>query len=110
MPPKNKKAAVNGSGASNVYFLTPDSLEHTPRGKPKKAVRIADDPVMQTAFQRVYDQGPRLCLELLSTLAEKNMQTLAVEKEIKHFALLPPGALRAIGGDQVRHHSPDAPK
>lgn len=76
-----------------------------PHTKPQ-AIRIADDPVMQRAVQKIYNQGPRMVLELLSTLAEKNIQALAVEHEITHFALLPPGALRAIGCDQIKRFHP----
>jgi hypothetical protein len=99
----------NGAGqsaASNVLFLRPDNLKHTNPPQKLQVARIADDPVMQTAFQKVYDQGPRMVLELLSALAEKNIQAMAVEKEIKRFALLPPGALRAIGCDRIKPFYP----
>ncbi len=94
------------SAASNVHFLSPDSLKHNNPPRRLQVARIADDPVMQQAMQAIYDQGPRMVLELLSTLSEKNMQACAVEKEIKRFALLPPGALRAIGCDRIKPFHP----
>lgn len=99
-----KSPAVNG--ASEIVFPANFKGKNSnPHSKPQ-AIRIADDPTMQSAWQRIYDQGPRLGLELLSALAEKNIQAVAVEKEIKHFALLPPGALRAIDCDQIRRFHP----
>lgn len=97
---KRNSPAANGA---EIIFLNHknNSILSLPQ-----VTRIAEDPVMQMAFQKIYDQGPRICLELISTLAEKNIQAVAVEKEIKRFALLPPGALRAIGCDQIRRFHP----
>lgn len=103
---ENEKAAVTSSGASNVHFLNPDNMKCSSIGQQSQAIRISDDPVMQSAVQKIYDQGPRYLLELLATLAENYMQANAVEKEIKHFALMPPNALRLIGSSHIQRFAP----
>lgn len=94
------------SRASDVHFLTADNMKNPNPHTKLQAIRIADDPVMQRAIQKIYNQGPRMVLELLSTLAEKNIQELAVEQEITHFALLLPGAVQVIGCDQIKCFHP----
>lgn len=105
MTPETRSGA--GKSAASVILVPGNTLKHSnPSQKPQEAIRIAADPVMQQAVQKIHDQGPRMVLELLSTLAESNMLAVAVEREIKRFSQLPPGALRAIGYDQIRRFYP----
>lgn len=106
MTDQKRKNPASASRVSEIVWMADfRGNNNNPDHKPQ-AIRIADDPTMQRAWQRIYDQGPRLGLELLSTLAEKNIQAIAVENEIKHYALLPPGALKTIGCDQIRRFYP----
>ncbi len=102
---KQRNGALS-SAAPNVHFFSRDNLDTTNTQYKPQAIRIADDPIMQRAVQKIYNQGPRMVLELLSSLAEKNMQAVAVEREIKYFTLLPRNALRAIECDQIRQLHP----
>ena len=101
-----KRRNPAGGPGSNVHSLTADKTEHSLSLPQRQVSRLAEDPVMGRAVAHICAHGDRAVLELLSTLAEKHIQAIAVEAEIRRFALLPAGALAALGCDRIRHLSP----
>ncbi len=101
-----KRRNPAGGPGSNVHSLTADKTEHSLSLPQRQVSRISEDPVMKRAVARIWAQGDRAVLELLSTLAEKHMQAVAVEREIRRFALLPAEALAALGCDRIRQVNP----
>ncbi len=101
-----QKESPLGGGAPNVHVLRLDRLERINKLPQRQVLRIADDPVIQRAVDKIYAQGSRMVLELLNTLAEQYMLGTPIEREIKRHALLPDGALHQMGCDTIRYMPP----